>query len=188
MQTKEQRILDAAARLFHRHGYSKVSMCDIAEAANMSRPTLYASFPGKEAIYAALIRRQCRQAQERTDRMLARTSDIRQRLQELFDIWIIGPVTAVLASENATELLANCALYAPQAVAEQHAQFEAHLAEVLRPACDGQSALSAEGIATIMRLATTSIKASAETEPKLRYLVDGLVTMALATLAPVVTK
>ncbi len=161
-------------------------MSDIAEAAAMSRPTLYASFAGKEAIYAALIRQQCAKSQEETVAMLARTVDLKARLINLFDIWIVGPVTAVLTSENATELLANCALYAPEAVAEQHAQFKAHLAAVLLPACKGGGALSAEDIAAIMCLATTSMKASAETEPKLRYLVEGLVTMALATVCPIV--
>ncbi len=185
MQTKEQRILDAAMRLFHRHGYCKVCMSDIAEAAAMSRPTLYASFPCKEAIYAALVKQQCMKSQEETAAMLARTVDLKERLIALFEIWIVGPVTAVLASENATDMLANCAHYAPEAVAEQHAQFKAHLAAVLRPACDGRGALSAEDIAAIMCLATTSIKASAQSEPTLRYLVNGLVTMALATVSPV---
>jgi len=157
-------------------------MSDIAEAAAMSRPTLYASFSCKEAIYAALIRQQCAKSQVESAAMLARTVDLKARLINLFEIWIVGPVTAVLTSENATELLANCASYAPEAVAEQHAQFKEHLATVLRPACNGQGALSAEDIAAIMCLATTSIKASAESEPKLRYLVDGLVTMALATV------
>jgi len=46
-QTRE-RVAAAAARLFRTHGYERVRMLDIAEAADVSEQTLYNYFPTKE--------------------------------------------------------------------------------------------------------------------------------------------
>ncbi|MCK2221284.1 TetR/AcrR family transcriptional regulator [Actinomadura sp. ATCC 31491] len=43
-------IADAALRLFLEHGYDRVSIKDIAEAADVSTTTLFKHFPGKEAL------------------------------------------------------------------------------------------------------------------------------------------
>lgn len=56
---KRQAILDAAKRAFLAHGYSGASMEAIAEAAPVSKPTLYSHFKGKQELFAAVIRDQC---------------------------------------------------------------------------------------------------------------------------------
>jgi TetR/AcrR family transcriptional regulator, mexJK operon transcriptional repressor len=54
--TVRSRILDTARELVGRHGLAELSMDDLAAAAGVSRATLYRLFPGKEALFAALIR------------------------------------------------------------------------------------------------------------------------------------
>lgn len=56
---KRQAILDAAKRAFLAHGYSGTSMESIAEAAPVSKPTLYSHFKGKQELFAAVIADQC---------------------------------------------------------------------------------------------------------------------------------
>ncbi len=56
---KRQAILDGAKRAFLAHGYSGVSMEAIAEAAPVSKPTLYNHFKGKQELFAAVIGHQC---------------------------------------------------------------------------------------------------------------------------------
>ncbi|WP_427551902.1 TetR/AcrR family transcriptional regulator (plasmid) [Methylomonas sp. MS20] len=56
---KRQAILAAAKRLFVAQGYSAVSMDAIAEAAPVSKPTLYNHFQGKQELFAAVIECQC---------------------------------------------------------------------------------------------------------------------------------
>jgi AcrR family transcriptional regulator len=46
-----QRISDAATGLFLRHGFDEVSVSDIAEAADVARPTVFAHFPRKEDLF-----------------------------------------------------------------------------------------------------------------------------------------
>lgn len=58
-QDKRQAILDAGRRMFINHGYSAVSMDAIAEAAPVSKPTLYKHFNGKSALFAAVIEAHC---------------------------------------------------------------------------------------------------------------------------------
>src|SRR6202051_3901020 len=51
------RILDAAQRVFLKRGYQSASLDEIAEQAPASKPTIYAHFPGKEALFAAVVTR-----------------------------------------------------------------------------------------------------------------------------------
>lgn len=51
------RILDAAQRVFLARGYQSASLDEIAEAAPASKPTIYAHFPGKQALFEAVVGR-----------------------------------------------------------------------------------------------------------------------------------
>jgi AcrR family transcriptional regulator len=53
----QARILDAAQHLFLEKGYRSASIDDISEMAPASKPTIYAHFPGKEALFAAVVAR-----------------------------------------------------------------------------------------------------------------------------------
>jgi AcrR family transcriptional regulator len=52
-----ERILDAAARIFHEQGYAGATTNDIADEAGLSIGSLYQYFPNKDALLAALTKR-----------------------------------------------------------------------------------------------------------------------------------
>ena len=57
-QTKPQdRILDAAMRVFRRHGFRRSSIEQAAEEAGLTRQALYHHFDSKEALFRAVIER-----------------------------------------------------------------------------------------------------------------------------------
>ncbi|MGR8941893.1 MAG: TetR/AcrR family transcriptional regulator [Gammaproteobacteria bacterium] len=58
-KSKRQAILEAAKQAFLAHGYSGVSMEAIAEAAPVSKPTLYSHFRSKQDLFAAVIAGEC---------------------------------------------------------------------------------------------------------------------------------
>lgn len=58
-KSKRQAILEAAKQAFLAHGYSGASMEAIAEAAPVSKPTLYSHFNGKQELFAAVIAGEC---------------------------------------------------------------------------------------------------------------------------------
>lgn len=75
---KEDRIVDVAFGLFAARGFDGVSMSDIAEGARLTKATLYHYFPGKDAIFAAILKHQSFNA----DRVRAMFHASGQPLQE----------------------------------------------------------------------------------------------------------
>src|SRR5262249_13168849 len=51
----EIRILDAARRVFLERGLAGASMDEIARLARAGKPTIYARFPSKEALFTAVV-------------------------------------------------------------------------------------------------------------------------------------
>ena len=181
METKEQKIVNVAIKLFQRHGYRKVTMSDIAEGAEMSRPSLYASFENKESIFEALMRQHAELNEAESLKQLTKKKNLRDRLDCLFDVWIIQPVASVIDSENGKELLANVAIYSPEGTNAIYSKFEAMLIDVLKPEITSKKGMSAQDLAHILMLATKGLKASTESLDELKRLVDGLISMAVAS-------
>lgn len=53
---KKQKIILSAVNLFHRYGYSKTSLEDIAHDANLSKGTIYYYFASKEEIFFEVVK------------------------------------------------------------------------------------------------------------------------------------
>src|SRR5262249_40873179 len=51
----EERILGAASKVFLERGFEGASIEEIAEVARSGKPTIYARFPGKEALFTAVV-------------------------------------------------------------------------------------------------------------------------------------
>ena len=51
----KQKILDKALELFSTQGYDSVSVGEIAAAVGIKAPSLYNHFPGKQAIFDAIV-------------------------------------------------------------------------------------------------------------------------------------
>jgi AcrR family transcriptional regulator len=54
---REAEMLQVAGRLFGRRGYNAVSMDEIAQAAGVSKPMVYAYFESKEGLFLACVER-----------------------------------------------------------------------------------------------------------------------------------
>ncbi|MFT4435460.1 TetR/AcrR family transcriptional regulator [Caballeronia sp. 15715] len=55
----EERILDAATAMFLQNGFGGTSLERIAEAARAGKATLYSRYSGKEALFSAVVTRNC---------------------------------------------------------------------------------------------------------------------------------
>lgn len=182
MEPKEEKIVTAAFRLFNQHGFRKVTMSDIAEAAGMSRPSLYASFDSKEAVFNALAIQHKAHSEAELAERLPKATTLRARLEVLFAVWIVEPFASVIDSPAGLDMLGNAALYAPEAIASTYQRFENHLETLLKSELKGKrNGLSARDLAHIMTLATKGLKASTTSVAELRRMTDGLITMAIAT-------
>jgi len=66
---KRQQILDGARRMFLSKGFEGASMQDVARAAGVSKGTLYVYFDSKEAMFEALVLKECGRMQETLRRL-----------------------------------------------------------------------------------------------------------------------
>lgn len=80
---KRDAILEAASRMFLAEGYSAVSMDAIALAAPVSKPTLYNYFPGKPALFSAVVERDCARLALAVDTAVADEGDLRSDLEAI---------------------------------------------------------------------------------------------------------
>jgi AcrR family transcriptional regulator len=55
---RAQRILDAAAQLLERWGYSRVNIDDIAKQAGVGKGTIYLHWPNRETLFLAVLQRE----------------------------------------------------------------------------------------------------------------------------------
>jgi AcrR family transcriptional regulator len=79
---REQLILDIAGQVFARDGYHSASMDEIARAAGVSKPMLYAYFESKEGLYLTYIDRSGQELVERLQRAFAEGDSPTERLRE----------------------------------------------------------------------------------------------------------
>ena len=78
------RIVTAARRHFFAHGFRSVTMDDLAEELGMSKKTLYASFPSKEALLRAVLLDKFRSVELDLDRIASGSStDVLEPLHQL---------------------------------------------------------------------------------------------------------
>lgn len=81
-----QRILDKALELFAARGYDSVSVGEIAAAVGIRAPSLYNHFPGKQAIFDAIVRSTEEQYEADTDKIDIHVQNVAQDIPVLTEI------------------------------------------------------------------------------------------------------
>ena len=82
----KQKILDKALELFSEYGYDSVSVGQIAQAVGIKAPSLYNHFPGKQAIFDAIVESTAVRYAEGTDRLSVHVQDARRDVSEFSQI------------------------------------------------------------------------------------------------------
>ena len=91
----EERILDAAGKVFLERGFEGACIDEIAEEARAGKPTIYARFPSKAALFAAVVARKVRKNTS-LEGLPATGSTTEERLKAL----ATGILERALASES----------------------------------------------------------------------------------------
>jgi len=79
----EERILGAARKVFLERGFEGASIEEIAETARSGKPTIYARFPGKEALFTAVVMQSVAANIERIQANTPTGTTIEERLENL---------------------------------------------------------------------------------------------------------
>ena len=90
----EARILDAAAQVFLERGFAGASIEQIAEAARAGKPTIYARYPSKEALFEAAFLRRLALRNARLETLPIEGATVEERLAR---------IGAALIEESLTE-------------------------------------------------------------------------------------
>ena len=160
--TKE-RILSTAYGLFYREGFARVSVDAIAEAAGLTKRTLYYHFPSKDALVGAVLQRQHGYVLRRIqDWAETGTDDPAAMIDELFarlERWASEPQWHGSGFTRITMELADLPGHPARAAAHRHkAAVEAWLAE---------------------RLAAMAVEQPAETARQIKLLLEGCLSLIL---------
>ena len=77
---KRERILAAARELFLRQGLRATTMEAIARGAGMAKPTLYAEFADKDAVFLAILEQLVADKQARFDTAMSGSEPLAERI------------------------------------------------------------------------------------------------------------
>ena len=102
---REAAILDAALSLCSQYGLKKVSMDDIAQASEMSRPSLYNYFPNKKAIVQGASARLYEKALKGVEEALEVVTEPSEQLHVALLAWGADFVELLYESPHGVELL-----------------------------------------------------------------------------------
>jgi len=150
---RKNEALDAALPLFLRFGYRKTSMDQVARAVGLSRQGLYLWFPGKEALFKAVMLRAVAQMRERIRTALtAEDWSVDQRVIAGFQAYI-GPFVGGSAEELNELFDAAKRLVGPQAD-----ELEAELLAQLTAVLPERDWISREQLAQLLITLATGLK------------------------------
>lgn len=83
---QEEAVVRAAVALFAEHGYSEVTLADIAAAVGLARTSLYRYFPDKDHILLAWLRTEIDELVERSHAITASDKPPAERLTDWFHL------------------------------------------------------------------------------------------------------
>ncbi len=132
----EARIVEAAIGIFIRYGAKKTTMADIAEAAGVSRQTVYASFGDKDGIIVACIRHVSEASLAAIRARLGSCGTLGERLDVYFGETVVKSFEMLQEAGDPEDLISGHNQAGKAAIREAHARQAALIAELLEPYAD----------------------------------------------------
>ncbi|WP_308909163.1 TetR/AcrR family transcriptional regulator [Pseudokordiimonas caeni] len=133
MDEREQKILDAAIRVFTRYGYKRTTMNDIAAEAGIVRQTLYNSYGSKEDVLRAGIRYFSDTLLAETQAAVDTAPDLAAKLDALFAHMILKPFDMMSAAPDAEDIVEGFNTAGRCEITEANSRFEALIAGMIAP-------------------------------------------------------
>ena len=126
-------IVEAATRTFAKHGARKTAMIDIAEAAGVSRQTLYALFGNKDDLVAATITHHARQNFALVEEGLRDCNSLREELDVYFARTTVKSFELIQGSEDIEDIMSGHSEAGRKAHAEVVKQHVKLVSRLLKP-------------------------------------------------------
>lgn len=185
MTSTKNKIVDAAIATFIRYGARKTAMTDIADAAGVSRQTLYDQFGSKDDLVEAAISRN-------TDLVLARISERlgeADNLAESLDVYLTETVVRTFerlqTSEDVEDLISGHSDAGRAAIRKSHQRHTKVMIDLLEPYGNQieSTGQSTKQVAAFLVRNAMSLK-HCENKRELNAMLDSLKTSILLAAAP----
>ena len=178
---RRQRIGKAALEVFLRYGYAHTKMADIAEAAGLSRPTLYLTFPDKETVFRAVVEMIVSTKLATIRDGVAALPSVEAKLSFACEVWGVEGVELVLANPNAKDVFDLS--FGP--VRQGYIAFQAVLVEILsEPLSRAELGVPAHELGRVILYGIKGFKEIARDVADMRLMVRALITTVSAALRP----
>lgn len=164
-------------------------MDDIARRVGLSRPTLYLTFPNKEAIFRAVVEAGFGRLLSEIDAGLPARGSLTEQLLHVFEIWSVQPFGLVASSPAADKLMTDSFGFASDIFDRSSDRLAALLTGLLRAAVTEPDALDppAPARAQVLIAAAHGFKSMARDAEDMRQRISDLVAMTVTGL-PLVTS
>jgi len=174
-------VVRAAIGVFLRYGYARTTMGDIAQAAGLTRPTLYLTFPYKERIFTAVVEKMIEDKLIEIRGGLPRQKSLETKLRFACNAWAAEGYELVQAHPDAADMFD----LGFKSVCAGYDQFGALLAEILdEPLGRSSLELSARDAARAVVFAMRGFKDVATSGAEMRGLIETHVKLVAGAIEP----
>ncbi len=172
----EKKLLDAAIRTFVRFGYRKTTMLDIAAEAEVSRPTLYASYRSKDEVLAATIRYMSDESLKRVEAAWVDCASLDSKLQAFFAATVVPAFELIQTSPESSDLISGHNATGKAAILEGQVRRRNKLMEAFAPheTAIEETGQSLSQFAHFAMIAATNMKYAANSMEELNDLLASL--------------
>jgi AcrR family transcriptional regulator len=165
--------------VFLRYGYARTTMGDITQAAGLTRPTLYVTFPDKEQIFTAVVDKMIADKLTEIREGLPRLKALEKKLRFACDAWAADGYELVQAHPDAADMFD----LGFKSVCAGYDKFGALLAELLdAPLKRSSLALSPADVARTIVFAMRGFKDAATSGAEMRELIANHVELTAAAI------
>lgn len=180
-EARRHHIVTAAMSVFSRYGYTRTTMNDIAKAAGLTRPTLYQSFPDKEAVFRAVIDEMATQLFATIQEGLAKYQGLAEKLRFACESWGAAGFALVQANPDAKDMFDLC--FEP--VKNSYIEFAKLVAGILRaPLSKAGLNVDAEELARIVIFSIKGFKETARDVEDMRRLIAAHTSVIAYAIEP----
>ncbi len=179
VQLRKQSVVQSATEVFLRYGYARTTMAELAAAARLSRPSLYELYPGKDELFAAVIRRLNDETLQEFRKASPKLRTVRSKLQRFCGEWATHGLRLMEKHPDAKDLF-NLELPVVREMYEDFIKFLVDLISAEPHATRVPVAKLARNLVFSLR----GLREAAQSIPEMEDLVHLQVDVFLAMLAP----
>jgi len=181
MDSRENKIAEAAVRIILRYGMARTTMNDVAQEAGVSRQTLYAIFSSKQDLLRATIRSLVDRTVADIEADFANTVNLDERLDAVIGHIAVRSFELLRASPDADDIVSGFNTASKEELEDGTARYRILIEEMLTPfsANIGSAGVSVPELADFIQKSTLTIKHEANDMVHVHALAKTLKVMVL---------